>query len=331
MKMKHLMMVCAMLVLACNISIGATEYRQVNDVVIDSSVDQLQTEATIKLPRVSKVLADQIQVGDAVNIDLAYEGVYEGTEFSGYVEFVSPKIPVEVQCLDATYLLRRTPISKSWKDTTLLEVLNYLVDQTNDKGIGKPITLNREFVPEINFEKFLIDNVNAARAIEELSDGYGLKAYFRDHELYVGLDLIDRQGEVRFDMSRNVIEDNLTFRTADQVKLKVKATSIQKDNTHFDVEFGDPDGEQRTLVYYNIASKNELESLAQRELEKYRFDGYEGTLKTFLIPYSTHGMTAIVESPVYPEKDGQYNIDRVVTRFGVDGASRTVHLGTKLG
>ena len=143
--------VMLMFVLACKITIGATEYRQVHEVKIEQDFSQLTHEAIIELPRISQVLADQIKPGDSVTVNLAYEGVYEGTEFTGYVRQVSPKIPVVVECENATYLMKRVNIVKAWKETTLKEVLNYLVDATNSQNLGKAITLNTSHVPDINF------------------------------------------------------------------------------------------------------------------------------------------------------------------------------------
>lgn len=327
---RTLLTVMAMFVLACNITIGATQYRQVHEVKIEQDFSQLTHEATIELPRISQVLADQIKPGDSVTVNLAYEGVYEGTEFTGYVRQVSPKIPVVVECENATYLMKRVNIVKAWKNTTLKEVLNYLVSETNKAEIGKPITLKTKSVPDINFETFRISNVSAARAIQDIKDRYGLKAYFRDHELYVGFAYLDDAGDVGYNLGLNVIEDKLTFRTADQVRLRVKATSIQKDNKHIDVEVGDPEGELRSLVFYNISDKVTLQALAKEEIQKYKYDGFEGSLKSFLIPFATFGMTAKIFSPNYAEKDGSYHIDKVKTSFGVDGARRDVTIGIKL-
>lgn len=334
--MKRLLLtMIVMFILACNISIGANTYRQVNDVMIENDSARLDDRAIIKLPRISKVLADEIAVGDPVKIELAYSGVYSGTEFTGYVASVSPKIPVVVECEDPTYLMRRVNIKKAWKADSdkpiyLATILRYIVEQVNAVGLGKSIVLREESIPEIPFDKFRISDVTAARAIQELRDKYGLTAYFRGHELYVGFAYVERPGEVGYNLGLNVVEDKLTFRTADQVRMKVKATAILKDNKHISVEFGDDVGETRQLVFYDISDKAALEKQAQEEIQKYKYDGFEGSLKTFLIPYCTHGMTAQITSPNYPDKDGRYYVEKVTTSFGVNGARRDVKLGLKV-
>jgi hypothetical protein len=284
----------------------------------------------VELPRISKVLADRITPGDEVRIDLGYEDVYSGTEFTGYVRQVSPKIPVVVECENATYLMKRVNIVKAWKDTTLKEVLNYLVDETNKAGTGKSITLRSELIPHIEFDTMRISNVSAARAVQDIKDKYRLRAYFRDHELYVGFSYLDRPGEVGYNLGLNVIEDKLTFRTADQVRLRVKATSIRKDNTRLNVEVGDGEGELISLTFFNIDDKAKLQDMAKEEIQRHKYDGFEGSLKTFLIPYATHGMTGKIFSPSYTDKNGSYHITKVLTTFGVNGARRDVSLGLKL-
>jgi len=61
-----------------------------------------------------------------------------------------------------------------------------------------------------------------------------------------------------------------------------------------------------------------------------KYDGFEGDITSFLIPYATRGMAAKIYDKEHPNRDGTYFIKKVVTTFGMGGARRKVTLGNKL-
>jgi hypothetical protein len=75
---------------------------------------------------------------------------------------------------------------------------------------------------------------------------------------------------------------------------------------------------------------NKLEEMAKVELDKLKYDGFDGDVKTFLIPFATRGMKAKILDSEHPKKEGNYFIKKVVTTFGMSGARRTVSIGAKL-
>lgn len=321
-----------MFTLACDITIGKTRLNQVNDLKIEKSWKNLDDKAMIKLPRVNKLLSENFKAGDPVSICLAYEGIDSCLEFEGYVKKVKPNIPLIIECEDPTWLLRQTSINHSWKGQIKLhEVVSYIIDEVNKQGLGKSVTLAAA-IDDIILTDYPISGVSAAEAINNLRKTYGLAAYFRGHELYVGLAYGRLLGDVAYDVSRNVIKNNLTFRNAEDVKVRVKATSIQKNNEFRTIEIGDTTGDQRSLFFYNIEEGPHLENRAKTELEKLKYDGYEGYITTFLIPYAAPGMTGVITDPDHPKlKNGSYVIDSVTTTFGTKGARRKIELGTLVG
>lgn len=317
-----------MFTLTCQIKIGDITLNQINDVKIEKSWRNLDDKAMLKLPRAHKLLSENFEVGQPVAITLAYEGVQSKVEFEGYVKKIKPNVPLVLECEDPTWLLRRTHIEHVWKAaTTVKEVVTYIVDQVNSESNATPITLSGD-IQEIKLDKYRITGVSAAEAINKLKESYGLTAYFRGHELYIGMAYGRIEGRVGYHMARNVIKNNLTFRRKEDVKVKVKATSITKDNQTLTVELGDAKGDQRTLFFYNVTDEKVLKEMAETKLGELKFDGYEGNISTFLIPYATPGMTAVITDPDHPDlKNGSYVIDSVTTTFGMRGARRKVELG----
>ena len=320
-----------MFLLACEITIGNYRFRQVNNIRITSSWRTLNDTARIQLPNLNKRLQETFRVGDQVVIKLAYEGVYEGEEFKGYVSRISPNIPFVIECEDELFWFKRTNIKKVWRKTSLREVVGYLVDKVNESH-ALDIGL-MDNIPEVQFEKFRIGNSNAAQALQKIKDQYGLVAYFRDGKLFVGLAFTDLLGTVNYSTSWNIIKSNLTFRRAEDVKLKVKAIGITKGNKKIepDKPIGDRYGDQRTLYFYNIVDKKKLTELAKAELKKLKYEGMEGNFRTFLVPYAAHGMVANLKDPEYnQERAGNYIINTVETTFGTNGARRKVEIGAKV-
>jgi prophage tail gpP-like protein len=322
------------LVLICNIEIGAYRFRQVNEVEIRKSWRELSGKARIALPMKNN-LQNIVKPGDPVKITLGYLGVYEGEEFQGYVSRVSPNYPLSVECEDNAYLLKKTNLSKSWTDTTLNEIVSYIIDQVKQKFPAANISSNAS-IPSVAFTNFRLANENAAQALTKLKEEYGLASFFQGSVLFVGLaNQINTGKVVKHSFSWNIIqaESDLVFRKADEVSLKVKIYGITRDNKKIETDetIGDEDGEQRTIYVYNVTDKEALKKQAIDQLNRMKFDGYDGHFSTFLVPYAEPLMATQLQDPNYDEsRGGTFLIDTVITTFGEDGARRRIEPGRRL-
>ncbi|HLO59062.1 MAG TPA: hypothetical protein VK172_14705 [Lentimicrobium sp.] len=326
----------SMFILGCNISIGGYTFNRCTEVKIEKSIDLVSSTAVIVLP-ISAVLVSKgekttvetarlITVGMPVSIELSYNGIYSGIEYTGYVKVINHKIPLEIEC-ENIYPLRKKNINKVWASTTLQDILKEIVS-------GTDITLSSE-VPAITMSPYSIKNASGAFALQKLKDDFGLTVYLDEsNRLYAGLAYTKSTGTVKYFLNGsnvNVINaDDLKYRNKEDVLLKIKAIGVSGNNTRTEVEVGDQDGELRTLFFYNITSKTDLTRLATQQLNKLKFDGYEGKLLTFLIPKAVPGMTAILNDERFPVRSGNYYIDSVMTTWGTQGARREVGIGIKL-
>jgi hypothetical protein len=321
-----------MFVLNADITISGKRFTRVAEVEIQSS-KVLEDTARIVLPTtallerqgavVSEVeTAKQFAVGDLVVINLGYNGTLR-EEFRGYVSKIKPTTPVEIECVDAVWLLRRKNLSKSFRTTTLKALLAFIVD-------GTGITLKGE-IPGIDFKKFYLRNVTAAHALQKLKDEYGLTLFLKNfNELHVGLTSYTDNVHVRYSLGQNVIDNSLEWVNEDDTRIRIKAVHVRPNNTKIEKEYGDADGELRTLYFYDIDAGESLEKLAKQEALKYKYAGFKGSLNTFLLPNVQVGNVAVMSDPDYSERAGSYLIDKVVTTFGTNGARRAVSLGLKV-
>ena len=315
--------------------IGEYVFNAVHGIEIIKSVDDLSDTALIKLPSrfkirqngVQKYTEEAIKVGDKVTITLAYEGIYEGVEFTGFVKKISPKIPVEIQCEDAMWLLRRKNINKSWATTSIKEIVQEVIK-------GTPIQMSRFMkVQDIPLDKWIIRNANGAQVLESLRKDLAQTVFIDDEgKLYVGLQQLSNIGEtVVYDLNYNLVENNLEFKSADERRIKIKYNYIDpKTNKKESVEFGDMDGEQREYTTSVVSDKKQLEKMANAELSKMKYDGFDGDVVSFLVPFATRGMKAKLIDEEHTNREGNYFIKKVVTTFDTGGARRKVTLGSRL-
>lgn len=321
-----------MFILEGKAEIGNFIFNSLNEIEITKSVEELGDTALIKLPTRFKVkqngeqkfTEDAIKVGDKVVITLGYQDKYSGVEFTGFVKKISPKIPMEIHCEDAMYQLRRKNITKSWETTTVKEVLQEVVKDT-------PIQL-ADNIPEIKLDKWIIKGANGTQVLESFKKDLLLTIFINDEgKLYCGLQQLTNIAQtVVYDLNYNLVENNLEFKSKEERKIKVKYTYIDAANKRKSIEVGDADGEQRTYHTSVISDEKKLEEMAKAEIEKLKYDGFEGDVTSFLIPFATRGMKAKLLDSEHPNREGNYFIKKVVTTFGTSGARRKISIGNKL-
>jgi hypothetical protein len=307
----------------CEVTIGSLTFNYVHAIDIKSSWKTLNDVCTIQLPNQKDMLAaiNSMEAGASVTVKLGYDGdLY--TEFEGYVKSVSANHPYTVTCWDGMWNLAQQEVSMSWESTTLKEVVQYLV--------GDAIVTD---VPDVTLSPFSLDRKNVptkAQALQKLKDEYGLVAYFRGTQLYVGLAYYETGlGEYVYHFEKNVAKksNNLKFKRAEDVKVKVKGISILPDNTKVEVNAGDSDGDLRTLHFYDL-TEAELKQQVEDKVNLMKYSGYRGSFMSKGVPRPVHGGTAKLLSAIYPERNGSYLIDEVHTTFnGQSGFSRKVTLG----
>lgn len=321
----------------CHIAIttvaGETiKFDAVNQIEIDRSIDRVGSTATIKIPTSARLVysderssasvqtAKVFNRGDKVNIMLGYDNRMN-EEFEGFIYRINFTSPLEIECMGYEFKLKDSLATKTFPTTSLNEVINYIIS-------GKGIAIDGQ-VPDVNMINYVIPaNITCLEALQQLKERYGFTMYFLKNILYVGLDFIKYQGTVKYSLGVNTPRaDELKYQYAEDVKLKVKAVQINKDNTKFEAEIGDKDGEQRTLYFYSASGKSDLERMATAELQKYKYTGYTGKITTFLEPFVVAGMVADITDIKYSERGGKYEVRSVVTTFGTGGARRTVEIG----
>ncbi|MDY0102831.1 MAG: hypothetical protein RBS07_07805 [Lentimicrobium sp.] len=318
----------------CNITIGSFRMRSVHQVVIKRSIFQVGSTAVIKIPlsaylrnasgEVEPIKTNEkFKVGDKVSINLGYDpDLYN--EFNGFVSRINPQMPLEIECEDWTWPLRRINIKKSWKKATLSDILQHIADLAGFKLLSG--------LPDVSITNFMANDKTALWVLQELKSKYGMTIYFSlTGYLYAGLAYTHNLGAVKLVSGKNIVKSNdLKWVNADDVKLKIKAISMERNGSRIEAELGDTDGEIRTLYFYDVHDKEELKRLASSEIEKYKYNGYRGSVNCLLKPFVQPAMSVELSDLNFEDRSGKYYVESTEVAFGTGGGKRKIDLGIKL-
>ena len=320
--------------MVCQITIGQVLFNQVNSLQIVQSIKEFSDTARLIVPRsftakvagkpaslAKKNITDYIRVGDPVVIKLGYNGsLYE--EFKGYVTRLGADVPLEIECMDEMVKLKNNNFIKTFQKASLSDLLSFIAPGYKHKVID-----------DIDLGKLTINNQSAYQVLEDLRKHYGLHSYFTDKVLHVGLPVsIKPLATHQYVIDRNVRakSNDLKFVKKEDVKLLLKAISINRNGKRIFSEYGDKGGTQRTL-HFADKTETELKRLAEKNYQSLSFDGYNGTLPCWGIPRSRAGEAVEIIDKKHSERNGKYLIEGVTIKFnGSNGFLRENKLGLKL-
>jgi hypothetical protein len=164
-------------------------------------------------------IAPLIMKGDLVYIQDGYwsrnengEDIQRGkTVFAGYVSVVKSDVPIEIECEDNFFLLKRTPFDSTvWNKTSangstdLYSLINHILDLVNkqfsENSIYNILSDGKNVYPKLNFteipnsitSKFNlgyleIGDLTCAEVLQKLKDRYHFESTFIDNSLYFGV------------------------------------------------------------------------------------------------------------------------------------------------
>lgn len=337
-----------MFVLKSDITIGQFHGIKPNEVKINKSVQDYVDKAVIKMPVTARIeragevitrsadTAKQFTEGDAVRIDLGYNNELK-TEFKGFVSRINFATPIEVECEGYSYQLRKKQYAqKVYKNVKLIEILTFLIH-------GTEIILDKKHTADLMVTKFLIQKQTGTELLEQLKKMFNnlISFYFKDNVLCAELfPVVPYNITTYYQLGWNVIkDDSLKLKEPKNENITVtylhtSADGTKEKGTHklkVKVLKGKSagDGENKE-VKSSIKDAGTLTELARSDAQKQSYRGYEGKIKTFLVPYCETAWRASITDKKYPERSGIYLVESIEVTYGTSGARRTVGIGIKL-
>lgn len=309
------------------VKIGEFYLGMVDSITIHKSVELLADTCEIILPaaRLNKALEieEQIKRGDEVSVSIGYKEVGIKEEFKGYLQRISTDGgSIKLFCEDDLFQFRKDLPNEELKKISLSDLLSKVV-----KGIGKNYKVNCSYTWV--YDKFVIRDATGYDVLKKVQEECGADIYLKDGVLH-----IHPPGEVvgkeRFyDFAVNIEEAELSFKRAEDKKVKVVVKAIMPDGKVKEIEVGSTGGE-KVEVKCHASDTASMKARGEAEVKRRTFDGYDGSITTWLIPECNPGDTASIHDGDYTYKDGTYFVRSVTTDFSEGGGKRKVELGYRL-
>lgn len=309
------------------VKIGEFYLGMVDSITIHKSVELLADTCEIVLPaaRLNKALEieEQIKRGDEVSVSIGYKEVGIKEEFKGYLQRISTDGgSIKLFCEDDLFQFRKDLPNEELKKISLSDLLLKVV-----KGIGKNYKVDCSYTWV--YDKFVIRDATGYDVLKKVQEECGADIYLKDGVLH-----IHPPGEVigkeRFyDFAVNIEEAELSFKRAEDKKVKVVVKAIMPDGKVKEIEVGSTGGE-KVEVKCHASDTASMKARGEAEVKRRTFDGYDGSITTWLIPECNPGDTASIHDGDYTYKDGTYFVRSVTTEFSEDGGKRKVELGYRL-
>lgn len=309
-----------------DIQIGNYKLGLLQSVDIHKSVDLLADTAVVIVPGVvynqSLDIEEKVKVGDPVIVKLGYDDNLV-TEFEGYLQRIdTDDNSIIFNLEDGIYLTRKPVKDKQFSKTTVKEIVEYCLSEIGMKELD--CTYN------ITYEKFVIKNANAYDVLKKLQDDTKANIYMKGNQLNIHPAYVEKGGDVYFDFAVNVEKSDLKYRSKDDRKFEIVVEGIGLDGKKKTVTVGTTGGEKRTVKVFNVMDDAALKQRGMEEMKYLVYDGYEGSITGWLIPYVEPTYSAHVYDKEYEYKTGSYYVVSVTTTFDESGGVRKVELGRKL-
>lgn len=310
-----------------DIEVGDYKLGMLEGVEITRSVEQLADSAIVTLPgaEYNKALdvEEKIHRGDRITIDLGYTEIGMVREFEGWVQRIgTDNGAITLECEDDLYLFRKALPDAQLSNISLADLLQRVL-----AGVGGGFKIDCSY--SWKYEKFVINSATGYDVLRKVQEESGADIYIQDKTLHVHAPGEKVGNTIYYDFMQNVQDCDLTYRRTEDRRVRVVVKALLPDGKVKEKEYGTTGGDK---VVVKCASSDDASMKLRGESEHKRltFDGYDGNIVTWLVPYIKPGDTAVIHDRDYEYKDGSYYVRAVKTEFSSDGGKRTVELGFRL-
>ena len=310
-----------------DIQVGDYRLGMVEKVDVRRSVEELADTAIITLPgaeyNAALQVEDKLHRGDRVIINLGYDEVGMVQEFEGWVQRVGTDGgAITLECEDDLFLFRKAIPDAQLQNVTLAQLLARVID-----GIGGGFKVDSSY--SWTYKNFVISSATGYDVLKKVQEESGADIYIEGKTLHVHGPGEKVCNTVLYDFTRNIQDSDLTYRRTEDRRVRVVVKALTPDGKVKEREYGTTGGD-RVVVRAMSSDDASMKSRGESEHKRLTFDGYDGNIVTWLVPYIKPGDKAELHDPDYDYKDGAYYVRSVETEFSADGGKRTVELGYRL-
>ena len=179
------------------------------------------------------------------------------------------------------------------------------------------------------YEKFTINSATGFDVLKKVQEECGADIYIQDKTLHVHAPGEKVGKDIIYDFSQNVQSCDLSYRRADERKVQVVVKAVMPDGKVKEKHYGTTGGD-KVEVKCATSDDASMKSRGESEYKRLTFDGYDGSITTWLVPFIIPGDCADLHDEDYDYKDGRYYVRAVKTEFSSSGAIRNIELGFRL-
>lgn len=316
-----------MLDIQWGVQIGAYKLAMVESISIVRSTEALADTAEVVLPGTmyGKALdvESKIRRGDAVLILCGYGE--SASEFAGYVESIrTDGGSVTIACEDALFLFRIPMPDTELKGYTLEKIAKWVCAKVGDYTVSCSY--------DMTYDKFAVNNATGWDVLKKLQEETKANVYIKDNVLHIHPRYEELFGNAEYDFSVNIEREgtSLKYRRADERKLMVSIDAKDAQGKSIRVDYGDTGGDKYSMSIAGVSDKASLDKLAKEAYAQRVYDGYEGQIQSWLVPFCDAGYSVRIRDADYEYKTGSYYCPEVRTQVSASGGVRTVKLAKRL-
>lgn len=310
-----------------DITVGDWRLGMVEKVEIVRSVEQLADTCIITLPgaEYNKALdvEQKLHRGDRVVVNLGYAEIGMVQEFEGWLQRIgTDNGAITLECEDDLFLFRKALEDRQLENVTLSDLLALVVE-----GVGGGFDIDCSY--SWTYQKFVISTATGFDVLKKIQEESGADIYIQGKTLHVHGPGEKVGNTIIYDFEQNIQDCDLTYRRTEDRRVRIVVKALLPDGKVKEKEYGTTGGDR--VVVRSVASDDaSMDLRGESEHKRLTFDGYDGNIVTWLVPYIKPGDSAEIHDREYQYKDGTYYVKGVKTEFSAEGGVRTVELGYRL-
>lgn len=310
-----------------DITVGDWRLGMVEKVDIVRSVEQLADTCIITLPgaEYNKALdvEQKLHRGDRVVVNLGYAEIGMVQEFEGWLQRIgTDNGAITLECEDDLFLFRKALEDRQLENVTLSDLLALVVE-----GVGGGFDIDCSY--SWTYQKFVISTATGFDVLQKIQEESGADIYIQGKTLHVHGPGEKVGNTIIYDFEQNVQDCDLTYRRTEDRRVRIVVKALLPDGKVKEREYGTTGGD-RVVVRSAASDDASMDLRGESEHKRLTFDGYDGNIVTWLVPYIKPGDSAEIHDREYQYKDGSYYVKGVKTEFSAEGGVRTVELGYRL-
>ncbi|EMO42524.1 hypothetical protein LEP1GSC186_4146 [Leptospira noguchii serovar Autumnalis str. ZUN142] len=319
------------------LEISNIKFPAITEVILESSREIPTDILTVKLPKYKNLKKDSIVKFSKVTWKAGYSQYGLLSEFNGYILEISPKVPLELKCVDPFFFCQRKMMTQDYHQKPLMVFLNDCIHPQIKSDISI-IVRDSDIKQTVDIR---CARKSARYALSELKKTHGVDVFFHDWKLviqkaYKHTDLSfsskknktqnsNRSQEIFpvFRFGKNIIQDELTPLESKPFQIIVRGENPRTGQTYSGA-YGT--GE---TCYYEIDG---LDSQGAEKRAKEIFNekcgsGFKGKFVSFGFPSITHSQIIDVQDPDDSSRSAKAFVDKVIKKFNKEGYRQEIFPG----